>query len=108
MKTCVETKREQGEKRWVGGGGSTLSQFLYSPTHNSLHHYSVVVVVFVLFYYYSVVLFSSLPIMFYVLLDKEEYCPETNALFTHVNTSPPHPAMAVNILGPRSLAGLIA
>ena len=28
--------------------------------------------------------------------------------FTHVNTSPPHPAMAVNILGPRSLAGLIA
>jgi hypothetical protein len=29
-------------------------------------------------------------------------------IISYVNTSPPHPAMAVNILGPRSLAGLMA
>jgi hypothetical protein len=30
------------------------------------------------------------------------------SIISYVNTSPPHPAMAVNILGPRSLAGLMA
>lgn len=46
--------------------------------------------------------------MMYINPNLEQNSPHIFEPNTHVNTSAPHPAMAVNILGPRSLAGFMA